>query len=158
MVIDKVRTGCGATTLAITQPRDTIIAVPYTALIVNKTSQLKHKDVLLGLYGHSDDGFKSVIADYLTNHTRIKIITTYDSLPTVCKTLNDLGQLIYNGTHLVIDEWHLMFTSYGYRGNATRGVLQEAERFQAVTYLSATPVERKYWFDEMLDLDEWTIQ
>ena len=50
-----------------------------------------------------------------------------------------------------------MFTSYGYRGNAARGVLQEAKKFQAVTYLSATPVERKYWFDEMLDLDEWTI-
>lgn len=104
MVIDKVKTGCGATTLAIDQPQDTIIAVPYTALIVNKTSQPKHKDILLGLYGHSDDGFKSVIADYLTTHTRIKIITTYDSLPTVCKTLNNLGYLIYKRAHLVIDE------------------------------------------------------
>ncbi len=154
MVIDKVLTGCGATTLAIDQPKDTIIAVPYIALIVNKVSQPKHEDVLLGLYGSTNDGFKSVISDYLTNHSRIKIITTYNSLPIVCKTLNDLGHLIYNRAHLVIDEWHLMFTSYGFRGDATRGVLQEAKRFQSVTYLSATPVERKYWFDEMLHLEE----
>ena len=104
MVIDKVKTGCGATTLAIDQPKDTIIAVPYTALIVNKVSQPKHKDVLLGLYGSPNDGFRSVITDYLSTHQRIKIITTYDSLPKVCKTLNDLGHLIYYKAHLVIDE------------------------------------------------------
>ena len=50
-----------------------------------------------------------------------------------------------------------MFMSYGYRGGATRGVLQEAKQFRSVTYLSATPVEHKYWFDEMLGLDEWII-
>jgi len=50
-----------------------------------------------------------------------------------------------------------MFMSYGYRGGATRGVLEEAKRFRSVTYLSATPVEHKYWFDEMLGLDEWII-
>lgn len=104
MVIDKVKTGCGATTLAIDQPKDTIIAVPYTALIVNKVSQPEHKDVLLGLYGSTNDGFRSVITDYLSTHQRIKIITTYDSLPKVCKTLNDLGHLIYYKAHLVIDE------------------------------------------------------
>ena len=104
MVIDKVKTGCGATTLAIDQPQDTIIAVPYTALIINKTSQPKHKDVLLGLYGSSDDGFKSVIADYLTTHPRIKIITTYDSLPKVCKSLTALEHNPYENMHLVIDE------------------------------------------------------
>ena len=104
MVIDKVKTGCGATTLAIDQPKDTIIAVPYTALIVNKVSQPEHKDVLLGLYGSTNDGFRSVITDYLSTHQRIKIITTYDSLPKVCKTLNDLGYLIYYKAHLVIDE------------------------------------------------------
>ena len=104
MVIDKVKTGCGATTLAIDQPQDTIIAVPYTALIVNKVSQPKHKDVLLGLYGSTDDGFKSVISDYLTTHTRIKIITTYDSLPKVCMTLTALGHTPYEDMHLVIDE------------------------------------------------------
>ena len=104
MVIDKVKTGCGATTLAIDQPKDTIIAVPYTALIVNKVSQPKHKDVLLGLYGSTNDGFRSVITDYLSTHQRIKIITTYDSLPKVCKTLTALGHNPYEDTHLVIDE------------------------------------------------------
>jgi hypothetical protein len=60
--------------------------------------------------------------------------------------------------HLVIDEWHLLMMSYGFRGGAARGVLQEAKQFRTVTYLSATPVERKFWFDEMLGLEEWIIQ
>ena len=105
MVIDKVKTGCGATTLAIDQPQDTIIAVPYTALIVNKVSQPKHQDVLLGIYGHYKNGeLMPIISDYLTTHTRIKIITTYDSLPKVCMTLTALGHNPYEDMHLVIDE------------------------------------------------------
>ena len=154
MVISKGLTGCGATTLAIDQPRDTIIAVPYTALITNKTNQPKHKDVLLGLYGSPGDDFKSVISDYLSTHTRIKIITTYDSLPKVCKTLTALGHSPYDDMHLVIDEWHLLFASLGFREDAKKGVFREATRFRLVTYLSATPVDREYWFREMADLEE----
>ena len=144
MVISKGVTGCGATTLAIEQPRDTIIAVPYTSLITNKTSQKKHKDVLLGLFGSTNDGFASAISSYLETHPLIKIITTYDSLPKVCSTLTALGHSPYKTMHLVIDEWHLLFASLGFRGEATRGVFREAKQFKSVTYLSATPVDRKY--------------
>lgn len=45
-VLDKGRTGCGATTLAIMQQGNAIIAVPYVNLIKSKESQ--HSDILLG--------------------------------------------------------------------------------------------------------------
>jgi hypothetical protein len=144
VVISKGLTGCGATTLAIDQPRDTIIAVPYTALIVNKTSQPRHKDVLLGLYGSTDDGFKSVISDYLTTHTRIKIITTYNSLEKVCSSLTALGHCPYEDMHLVIDEWHLLFAQLNFREDAKKVVFREVPKFKRVTYISATPVDREY--------------
>lgn len=143
MVINKVLTGCGATTLAIEQVRDTIIAVPYTALIINK--QLRHGDTLLGLYG--TDNFQTKISSYLSSHSQIKIMTTYDSLPKVCKALANRNP--YNTMHLVIDEWHLLLMSYGFRGDAIRGVLNEAKKFKSVTYLSATPIEKRFWFPEM---------
>lgn len=104
VVINKVLTGCGATTLAIDQERDTIIAVPYTSLIINKTNQEKHKDVLLGLFGITPDNFMSEISTYLASHQKLKIMTTYDSLPKVCSSLCRLGHNPYDTVHLVVDE------------------------------------------------------
>ena len=101
-IINKVLTGCGATTLAIDQPGDTIIAVPYTALIRNKLSQERNKDRLLGLSGASDN-FKSEIFSYTKHCSVVKIMTTYDSLPKVCESLRELGRNPYE-MFLVIDE------------------------------------------------------
>lgn len=36
--------------------------------------------------------------------------------------------------------------------------MQEAGKFDAVTYLSATPVEEKFWFPEMKGLRKWDIK
>lgn len=104
LVINKGLTGCGATTLAIKQDKDTIIAVPFTELIKNKIEQEENKDILLGLHGSSSDDFNSEITDYLDSHDRIKIMTTYDSLPKVCSTLVNLGRSPYKDIQLVIDE------------------------------------------------------
>lgn len=156
-VLNKGLTGCGATTLAIQEKRDTIIAVPFTSLIVNKTENPDHKDILLGLYGETSDDFRSDISAYMSGHPRIKIMTTYDSLPKVCSTLASLGYQPYKGMHLVIDEWHLLMMSYGFRGNTIRNLLAEAKRFKTVTYMSATPIDREYWFPEMQGLQEMKI-
>ena len=51
-----------------------------------------------------------------------------------------------------------MFSSYGFRRDAIRGLLKEAKQFQNVTYVSATPIAKAFWFDEMAGLDEWVIQ
>lgn len=51
-LLDKGRTGCGATTLAIMQKGSTIIAVPYISLIKSKESQ--HQDILIGIHGDTD--------------------------------------------------------------------------------------------------------
>lgn len=46
-ILNKRITGCGATTLAIEQPKPTIIAMPFVGLVESKAH--KHKDVLLGI-------------------------------------------------------------------------------------------------------------
>ena len=48
-VLSKGITGCGATTLGIEQKGHTLIAMPFTGLIDNKTAQ--YSDTLLGIYG-----------------------------------------------------------------------------------------------------------
>lgn len=99
-VLNKGITGCGATTLAIQQPGHTIIAVPFVGLIQNKVAQ--HKDELLGIYGEGDK--TTEIAAYLANHPTVKIMTTFDSLPKVCRILGEHGLDPYNEIPLFVDE------------------------------------------------------
>lgn len=138
-VLNKGITGCGATTLAIKQPGNTIIAVPFIGLIQNKVHQIG--DTLLGIYGEGDKSEE--IGSYIKTHSPIKIMTTYDSLEKVCSTLTEQGFNPYKEAHLIVDEWHILFQAYLFRNNAVRTLLKTAKQFDKVTYISATPIERK---------------
>ena len=118
VVLNKGVTGCGATTVAIEQDRPTIMAVPFTGLIGNKAKQKPH---ILGIYGEGDK--TAEIKSHLeSSKSRIKIMTTYDSLPKVCRTLQALGYDVYKEAQLVVDEWHQLLNSYGFRSEAIQGV------------------------------------
>jgi hypothetical protein len=99
-VLSKGITGCGATTLGIEQAGHTIIAMPFTGLIDNKTSQ--YPDTLLGIYGRGDK--TAEIGEYLNTHETIKIATTFDSLKKVCDALHYYGHNPYRDAHLLVDE------------------------------------------------------
>lgn len=153
-VLSKGITGCGATTVAIKQPQHTILAMPFVGLIDNKTEQFPN--TLLGIYGRGDK--TQEIRDYLETHETIKIATTFDSLKKVCETLEALGQNPYRDIHLAVDEWHVLFNSYDYRTDGFRRLLETAPRFDRVTYISATPIERKYYLEELKHLPECRIE
>jgi hypothetical protein len=153
-ILSKGITGCGATTLAIEQAGHTILAMPFVGLIDNKTAQ--YPDTLLGIYGRGDKSEE--IAEYLNSHDTIKIATTFDSLKKVCDTLDYFGCNPYKNAHLVVDEWHVLFNSYDYRYDGIRRLLDTAPRFDKATYISATPIERKYYLDEIKHLPEYRIE
>lgn len=133
-------TGCVATSLAIKQSGNTILAVPFVGLIENK--KMKYKDTLLGIYGGGDK--TAEVASYLLKYPTYKIAVTYDSLPKLVLTLKALGHNPYKEAFLAIDEWHVLFQQYSFRYDAVRGVLDEAAQFERKTYISATPIERKF--------------
>ncbi len=113
--------------------------MPYVGLIENKMKQ--HSDTLLGIYGEGDK--RQEIEEYLKTHEQVKIATTFDSLPKVCQILTENGHNPYKEAMLVIDEWHVLFLSYGYRKLAMRGLLNESSSFERKTYISATPIKQK---------------
>lgn len=152
-VLSKGITGCGATTLGIAQAGHTILAMPFIGLIDNKTAQ--YPDTLLGIHGRGDKTRE--IAEYLNSHDTIKIATTFDSLKKVCDTLDYLGGNPYKDTHLIVDEWHTLFNAYDYRHDGIRKLLDTSPRFEKVTYISATPIERKYYLEELKHLPEYRI-
>lgn len=153
-ILSKGVTGCGATTLAIEQAGHTIIAMPFVGLIDNKTAQ--HPDTVLGIYGRGDK--TQEIQEYIDSHETIKIATTFDSLQKVCESLEHLGCNPYKDAHLIVDEWHILFNSYDYRYDGIRRLLDTAPKFAKVTYISATPIERQYYFTEITHLPERYIE
>ncbi len=87
-----------------------------------------------------------------------KIMTTYDSVPKVCSILDSLGYDPFGKIHLCVDEWHLLFNQYSFRNRAIRNLLSITGNFERVTYMSATPIEREYWLEELMDMPEYRIE
>ena len=100
-LFNKKQTGCGATELAIRNSIPTIIAMPYVALVKNKTLYRKDGIPVLGVYeGVSEQD----IIGYAQTHTPLKIATTYDSLPRTIAALQATGIDPYKDLFLLVDE------------------------------------------------------
>lgn len=148
-LFNKKLTGCGATELAIRNDIPTIIAMPYVALVKNKTVHRKDNLSVLGVYEGVTD--QQIIA-HAQSHHPLKIAVTYDSLPRTVQALKAAGLNPYKDCFLLVDEWHALFDHYSFRYEAITRLLQEARNFERATYLSATPIERRYVLEELKHL------
>ena len=148
-LIDKGKVGCGGTSLALEDNRDTIICVPFVELIKNKLHKYnKEKEVILGVY----EGITTLdIKKYIGNTSGVKkIICTYDSLP---KVIEAAGYDFY----LLVDELHLLFTQYIFRDRAVKNVLDNYRKFKSWSFLTATPIESDLMLEELKDIPTFKI-
>ncbi len=100
-LFNKKQTGCGATELAVCNSVPTIIAMPYVALVKNKTIYRRDAVSVLGVY----EGItEQDIIDYACNHSPLKIAVTYDSLPRTIRALETAGFNPYKDMFLLVDE------------------------------------------------------
>ena len=148
-LFNKKKTGCGATELAIRNSTPTLIAMPYVALVKNKTLYRQDDIEVLGVY---EDVTERDIVQFARTHSPLKIATTYDSLPRVVSALQRIGIDPYKELFLLVDEWHVLFNSYSFRYRAIRELLATAARFDRTTYMTATPIEREYVSEELRHL------
>lgn len=146
-ILDKGKTGCGGTHVAITNDYPSLIAMPYKNLIHNKTTQ--HED-LLGVTGDTRD--KEIIKYIHEHRDRLKIATTYNSVNRVIKLLQENGVDPYSEMDLLVDEAHVLTNSYLFRMNAIKKLLATCQQFDRVTYMTATPVDRDFLLEELVDL------
>lgn len=145
VLINKGKVGCGGTTVALTDDRDTIVCVPFVNLIKNKCKQNKE---VLGVYsGVTVDK----INEYVETHKIKKIMCTYDQLPRLASVVG------YN-YFLLVDELHLLFLQYIFRDTAIRGVLNEYKNFKDWAFLTATPIESEFMLDELKDIPVYNIE
>lgn len=134
VILNKVRTGCGLTYLALHNNVKYVIAMPYTSLIKNKLKSCT-KDVI-GVYDKSKGGkdFYDVIA-----FKGDKILVTYDSLDMVTSALKDRGDL--EDWKILIDESHKLIDSGAFRGDAIKTVLDNYKRYRKFIFATATPMK-----------------
>lgn len=52
----------------------------------------------------------------------------------------------------------MLFNSYKFRNQAARKLLERAKLFSRKTFVSATPIERDYWLNELKELPEYRIE
>ena len=134
-LIDKGKVGCGGTSLALEDDRDTIVCVPFVSLIKNKMHKynIDNKMKVLGVY---EGVTKADIKKYIANTAGAKkIMCTYDSLQKVAEVT---GYDYY----LLVDELHLLFIQYVFRNKAVKTVLNLYKNFTKWAFLTATPIEK----------------
>lgn len=153
-VIDKQVTGCGGTTLVLTNDQPYIVAVHLKKMIVNKCKQ--HNNVL------SVTGTTTTkeIFDYLKSHTVPKIMVTYDSIPKLVDILGFRTQ----DFRLLVDEIHCLI---GYLDKFKPSVAiklidgmvnASGNTFKSISYLTATPTNPKYLPKPLQLLDQVKIE
>ena len=132
-ILNKMVTGCGATTLAIEDNYKTIVCSPRVKLLDNKSVQ--HTNTLLVKGGVN----KTTIGKYIEETPIPKILVTYDSLYKVIDCIDD-----YSGWRVVVDEFQCILNDASFKADTEIKLLEKLNSFPYVTYLSATPILDKY--------------
>ncbi len=140
--IDKQVTGCGGTTLVLTNKEHYVVAVHSKAMVYNKSIQ--HKNVL-GMTGDTKD---EEITDYLKGGWVKKIIVTYDSLPRLLKFIDPTFY------RLLVDEVQVLIRYAGeFKMKVCNDLLNSTYKFKSTSFLTATPTKRNYLPKSLQELE-----
>jgi len=156
-LFNKVITGCGGTTIALSNEFNYVIAVPTKELIFNKCGQGAHtittinnrEQTVFGLYGEFTYSLKKELEDYCKRDGIKKIMCTYDKVPKLMEYINAADY------KLLVDEYHILLKAYSYRHKAIDGVLDNFKKFKSYCFMSATPINPDFRPDSLNELEEY---
>ncbi|MCA0933248.1 DEAD/DEAH box helicase family protein [Lutimonas saemankumensis] len=150
VMLNKVTTGCGMTTVALSNNRKYVIAVPFVALIQNKLEHCKYNNInALGVYGNSNS------YDEIIEFKGDKIITTYDSLGKVTKALEERKDIMH--WKILIDEAHKLVDSASFRTEAVQTVLDSYNKYGSYVFGTATPIDDRYQLPQLRNIPKEKI-
>lgn len=151
VMLNKVTTGSGMTSVVLQNSVKYVLAVPYTALIKNKEHWCEDRgiEICSVYYGGADE-------NDIKNFKGDKIITTYDSLAKVTRVLEDRGDL--KEWKLCVDESHKLVDSAAFRPKAIESVLDNFEKYGSYVFGTATPVQDKYQLPRLSNIQKAKIK
>ena len=144
-IFNKVITGCGGTTVALSNNECYIIAVPTQELIKNKikrdeagvgtyTLQNGETREIFGLFGYSSYMMKKDLRDYIESHEIKKIMCTYDKMEMLLRFIDPKDY------RLLVDEYHTLLKAYSFREKAINRVFSTYRMYKSFCFMSATPI------------------
>jgi len=135
-ILNKVMTGCGATTLEINAARHSIIIEPNVPVIIGKQAQ--HKFLFAVYEGTTREDVKTYLAGDEDGYR--KIITTPEGFDKkVLPAMYELGIAVYEEYFLLFDECEKPIQDVGYRGDIYLPV-EDFFKFKGKAMVSATPI------------------
>ena len=136
VILDKVVTGCGATTLEINAARNSIIIEPNVPVIVGKAA--KHKNVFPVYEKVSADAVKQYLQRHIDSFR--KIVTTPEGYATKLKpALEELVRGYHSEYFMLFDECEKIIQDVDYRGDIHLPV-NDFFKFEGKAMVSATPL------------------
>lgn len=160
-IFNKVRTGCGGTSIALMNSENYVIAVPYTELIINKLGRTdagisvwkfgEIEQSVFGLFGNFGE-CKTDFQDFVSTPGIKKIMCTYDKL-SVLEEIIDPAQY-----RLLVDEYQQLLMAYSYRQKTIDYVLKTFRNYKSFCFMSATPIQPDFRPDCLADVDEVKIE
>lgn len=135
-ILNKVMTGCGATTLEINAPRHSIIIEPNVPVIIGKKNQ--HPFLFAVYEGTSKEDVKAFLSGEEDGYR--KIITTPEGFDKkVLPAMLELSIPVYDEYFLLFDECERPIQDVGYRGDIYLPV-EDFFKFKGKAMVSATPI------------------
>lgn len=128
-ILNKEITGCGATTIALTDKYPTIICSPRVELLKNKKNQYPQTLLVIG------GVYKRDIEEYLNDNPNPKILVSYDSFYKLLDCIKDKTDW-----RVVVDEFQYILSDASFKSEINLKLLDKLQFFPYVTYLSATPI------------------
>lgn len=158
-IFNKVITGCGGTTVALSNNECYIIAVPTQELIKNKikrddagvgtyTLQNGETREIFGLFGYSSYMMKKELRDYIESHEIKKIMCTYDKMEMLLHFIDPKDY------RLLVDEYHTLLKAYSFREKAINRVFSTYRMYKSFCFMSATPIMPDFKPSVLDDVEE----
>ena len=154
-IVDKVITGCGATTEALADNVPTILASPRSALLGCKeeSDQFKGKVYLFRNEEDTYNGAKAIdlinrMKEYVRSTPVPKILVTYDSFPKVAYGLREMNA--FHDFRIIVDEAQALFGDAAFKPNVEIQFLEEVSKSNRAIFISATP-----YIEDLLDISTY---
>ena len=150
VMLNKVTTGCGMTSVVLGNDVKYVVAMPYVGLIKDKLQWCKERGIEVCSVYHGGNNEDDVMV-FKGN----KIMTTYDSLEKVTDTLEKRGDL--KDWKVCVDEAHKLVDSAAFRPNAIKSVLDNYPKYKAFVFGTATPIKDKYQLPALKNIQKARI-
>jgi len=154
-ILNKMRSDVGGTYSVLSSKLNYIVVVPNVSLI---DSLMADQNIPYPMIGVKAGVKRFEFIEYINSHKVHKIVVTYDSFYKIADWLVE-HNLNLKGYRVLVDEFHNILDNYGFRKRAIDDLIKTTERFDYVTYMSATPINDmfipNFLKDEPYTIIEW---